>query len=154
VTGWANGRYLAVDKRRDEVTYFVTGLRRWDELNIRARPHEGSRIKGVLRHDATDIRSGGSCHDGWCPVEASVGNSGWRRVSGYVKQDFIAVTRPYTPYLSQNEDAGHEVDDHADGEFGQGTGNGYGYVENPRPRWPFWRWQRHEEWRDDEGSQF
>lgn len=151
VNGWANNQYLALDKRGETLDYHVAGLSRYDELNVRARAQESSRVVATLANNATGIHNCGECEDGWCPVEVRDARN--RKITGYVRQDYLAVTRPFTPYPANDDgqaddDTGTlESSDNGYGNdtgsgYGSGNGSGYGYANNRRPRGSFWRWLR------------
>ena len=139
--GWANGTYLAVDKRREGTEYSLVDDDNSDPVTVHARPTEQSRTRGHLRADTTGIKANGDCDDGWCAI---VVRRGWRVISGYVRQDYLKVARPFTPYLAREEG---DEDTHAPTP-GDGSADEVD-AEPDRPHRPWWKWRQ---WPNHYGS--
>lgn len=132
ITGWASANFLEEDQDDTRVTYAVTGMDRYDGLEIRRDEGYGRRV-GTLAWNATGVESRGACSDQFCPVRF-YDRSGSLR--GWVSKDNLKVER-------------YEVQQAADEPY---RDNGYGY-EEPTSTSNYWdnlrrrREERRERWK-------
>lgn len=89
ITGWASARYLEEDVDGEPTTYAVTGLDRYDGLEIRREEGIGRRV-GTLAWNATGIESRGACTEFYCPIRFSDRSGSLR---GWVARENLKVER-------------------------------------------------------------
>ncbi|MEZ5924882.1 MAG: SH3 domain-containing protein [Hyphomicrobiaceae bacterium] len=104
ITGWAYGRYLEKDRAGERTTYAVTGLSRYEGLEVRRAEGYGHRV-GTLGWNATGIESRGDCTTTACPIRF-YDRSGSLR--GWVARDNLKVEASAPPQ-SVDEAAGYEA---------------------------------------------
>ena len=89
ITGWASARFLEEDIDGEPTTYAVTGVDRYDGLEIR-REEGAGRLVGTLRYDATGVEGRGACSEFSCPIRFSDRSGSLR---GWVARENLKVER-------------------------------------------------------------
>lgn len=89
ITGWASARFLEEDIDGEPTTYAVTGVDRYDGLEIRREEGDG-RLVGTLRYDSTGVEGRGACTELYCPIRFSDRSGSLR---GWVARENLKVER-------------------------------------------------------------
>lgn len=98
ITGWASGRYLEEDIDGEPATYAVTGVDRYEGLEIRREEGTG-RLVGTLRYNATGVEGRGACSEYYCPIRFSDRSGSLR---GWVARENLKVERADHPVEDDN----------------------------------------------------